>query len=514
MSEVEVETCLADVTAVVRRPRPAGDTSVSLSPSRGRSTGKSAGGGNAAAGAASASPAAARSSRRGEHAFSHPEWDRPWRSPAQQEAADTLALKEIEAEKQAQNCTVLRRQLRLAEAELKKTAAERAADLDFLDQERREEGRAKDRVVEQLREDGSRVEMALRRQMVALQKKKEEEAREADERHAALERTMAKQVEAHSKDLVEQADRHTKEVESMMKVIESKERELVESESRHKKETEVALDARDSSSAGLLKQLHDVDGNWRQALDQQQERSNELRRADLVRIAALEGSLLEEKERHAEAAKKATLLERRRLSDDSSQQLWATKLTSHVDTMINSFQAAPPSVTVDAKDKPSDPLSERLWTRLLQLWELVKEEHASHRAATHGLSDGRKQAKDAERAGRERWDERRRELLALEYSVDDVRQKQDRLGHAFGELRALAERMEQAERHLGDRLSFYIDDAEAAAELRLQPSAPPAPRAGLLSVVCVSAVGTPFWADKLMVCGENTCDVAKKNYCK
>ena len=438
---------------------------------------------------------------RGEYAFTHPEWDRPWRSKGQQRAADKLALKELEAEGQAQRNTVLRRQLRVAEAELRKHSTEHYADLRFLESERSDELHTKDQEIERIKDQSSKVEMALKRQLVALQRQRDEERRSAEERVRSLEKDLARQADAHTKAHAESLQRHTLEVESVMKLVTAKETELSDCEARHKKELASMTDASDVSNGSLLKQLHEVDDNWRKALDQQQDRTVELRKRDLERISGLEADLGAEKERLSDTQKKLTTSERKRGSEESSASLWTAKLTGQIDTMLNSFPTPPPTVTVSTSDKPSDPLQGRLWSRILQLWELIKTMHTTAKKSREELMDVQHKVKDTGRVEKEKWGERRRELTGLEYNVDDVRQKQERLTQAFQELRTHAEGVEQSQRQILERLRFFIHDACSADEYRQQPGAALAPRPGTLSVVEVAAAGTPHWSERVLVCG-------------
>eukprot|EP00659_Diplonema_papillatum_P001596 gene1596-2379_t len=436
--------------------------------------------------------------KRGEYAFSHPEWARPWRSASQQRQADELAKREIETEAHAQKNHILRRQLAASHAALKRAAEEQKADALFTDEERKADLRKAEEALEKLKEDSSKREMALRRQVAALQREKEDTcAKLADDLREA-QRNLSRQEETHARALSERMRRSADEVASVRSVLEAKEKELQASEARHRKEAGEYLDKNEQSSASLLKQLHETDEHWRTAFDAQQSRTAELRKQDLVRIETLEQQLLDAKKDLAEANRKHAAAERKAADAGTSSSSWSTRVISQLDTMVNSFDEPAPDVTILPKDKPSNPLQERLWYRLLQLWQLVQASHLQRKEAREKWASADEARTSKQREESEEWRDRRRKLARLEEDVDDLRQRQAWVAAAGEDVVAFAERVEAAEKLLAHRLKFFIDDAEQAESFRAHPASCPPPAAGGLCVVYASAHGVPLWSDKVM----------------
>eukprot|EP01060_Flectonema_neradi_P009630 TRINITY_DN16854_c2_g1_i1.p1 TRINITY_DN16854_c2_g1~~TRINITY_DN16854_c2_g1_i1.p1 ORF type:complete len:900 (+),score=205.01 TRINITY_DN16854_c2_g1_i1:90-2789(+) len=433
---------------------------------------------------------------RGGYAFSHPEWKRPWRSRSQQKQADLIAVKELVSESERQKTTALRRQLHATQQELRLRETEQTADVAFLIREKELELKEKDDLIKQQKEESSHRQAALRRQIDALQKAREEDRALKEAEIRSLHKESLKRTEDFSRDAAAQSRYHKQEIESMKEIIEAKEREIVEAEKRYKKETIELIESKDAHAASLLKQLHEVDENWRKALSDQQDRSNELRKQDLQRNAELDATVVSSKDNVSELNRKITSLERKISDADSAHTGWTTRILSQVDTMIASFDTPPPEVTIPQKEKPSSPLGERCWSRMLQLWELVKLKHSEFKDLRIKSEDREIELSNDRRSERERWEDRRRDMLSLERETSALREKQTRLEAAFKEVIDHAGKMENCESRLTSRLKFFIDDLKEGEKFRCQTTSIPPPREGLLPIVYVAGHGIPLWSNK------------------
>eukprot|EP01059_Diplonema_ambulator_P037546 TRINITY_DN9983_c0_g1_i1.p1 TRINITY_DN9983_c0_g1~~TRINITY_DN9983_c0_g1_i1.p1 ORF type:complete len:563 (+),score=227.13 TRINITY_DN9983_c0_g1_i1:27-1691(+) len=434
--------------------------------------------------------------RRGQHAFAHPEWERPWRSKSQQRHAEEMSAKEIEAETQVRKNHILRRQIQVTQAQLRKETAEKQADIVYLEEEHKLLMRKKDEEFQMFKEETSHREMALKRQLANLQRSKDTEQKAKDSELKELQLQLAGMTEEHSRAVAALNRSSRLEIGSLTRIIEAKDKELTETKARSHKDALEAMAARDAACDALVQQLHEADENWRQALDEQQNRSNDLRKEDILRAEALEARVKEANEKGAELQRKVTTLERKIGTLETEATGWANRLMSHVDVMINSYTTPPPTVTILPKDKPSNPVHERLWYKMQQLWTMLQEQHEQGKKALDEKEDRDEEDKKAKRQERERWEERRREIVNLEQELDDVRTKQERIAHAFEDLRRHADEVEQSERYLTHRLQYFIEDAIISEESRNQPSAPPAPSPGTITVVFLSAMNVPLVFEK------------------
>ena len=435
---------------------------------------------------------------RGGYAFSHPEWKRPWRNKSQQRNADVIAIKELESESQRQKSTALRRQLDAVQQELRHKESEQNADVTYLMKEKELELKEKDSIIKRLKEEASHRQAALRRQLESLQKLREDERNAKDSEIRELHKEAIRQTEDFSKDAATQSRYHKQEIESMKQVIESKEKELISAEGKFKKELANVIESKDAGATSLLKQLHEADENWRSALDSQQNRSNDLRKQDLMRNSEMETKILSSKDSVATLNRKMTTLERKLVDTETAHTSWTSRITSQIDTMMSSFTSPPPDVTIAPKEKPSQPLDERCWMRVLQLWELIQLTHSEHRILKNKIDDRDSNLAEQTRSEKERWEDRRRDMLSLEREASSLREKQQRLEGACKEVIEHANKMENKEQRLTSRLKFFIDDLKDAEKFRSLPTATTAPRQGLLPIVFVSGHGIPMWSDKVM----------------
>eukprot|EP01063_Lacrimia_lanifica_P022116 TRINITY_DN29809_c0_g1_i1.p1 TRINITY_DN29809_c0_g1~~TRINITY_DN29809_c0_g1_i1.p1 ORF type:complete len:944 (+),score=388.39 TRINITY_DN29809_c0_g1_i1:287-2833(+) len=386
----------------------------------------------------------------------------------------------------------------MAQAELRTYASEKEADVKFLERERKDELRKKDELIETMKEEFSHRELAMERQLVQLQKKRDDDVQKLEAKNRELGMDLRKATETNSKALAEQARNLQEELNSMKKVVKAKEAEIDELRARHASEMKKNDEDRDSTVGALLKQLHEVDESWREAMEKQQNRSIELRKEDLKRVAGLENQLAESKEKVNENQMKHTKATREKTTVESDASAWNTKVLAQVDIMINSYKAPPPEVSVLAKDKPKDPMHERLWYRVLQLWELVKGSHEEAKKGRDKVENVIKDAADAQVAEKEKWEGRRKEMATVQLDLDDLKSKQDRLARAVEELHQHSDGVSQAEAALVHRLNFFLQDGKHADEFRRQPSSVPPPVSGMMACVYLASDRLPVFADKGM----------------
>eukprot|EP00755_Sulcionema_specki_P039818 Sspe_Gene.24645::Locus_9800_Transcript_1_1_Confidence_1.000_Length_3366::g.24645::m.24645 len=434
---------------------------------------------------------------RGEYLFYRPEWKRPWRTKRAQRHADVVVEKERAIEVYVHKNAVLRRQLEHANDTLQRAAMESAADVQHTAAE-------KDKEIAKLRSafneavaEASHREMMLQRQIQTLERQHREAMTGMEEKLKAVNQRQVEASEEHSRVVAQMGNMGRHEVKALQSIIEAKDKELAATREKHKEEMKQHMEHRDQNASGLLKQLQDLENHWRKAMDEQVERSNELRGQDLSRIETLQSTITELQDKVANYEKKIATLEKQQQSSEQVTTTWCTRMLSQIDTMFDTLgaprtasSAAPPASAPEAK--AAGPMAERVWQQLVKLGDLQSKSREELRSMRSKVSDTDHMILQSDREQREKWEERRRELLAMQHDMEGVMHKQERLAKAFEEVKQHSTSLEGKEKYLVHCLRFLLDDYRRAEQFRTSTNAVPPPQSGKMAVVSTAVENSDY----------------------